>query len=378
VDLSLSEEDSALFDAAKEFVSRECPAYDVTQWFKRGDTVRPELYEKMGSAGWLGMMAPESTGGGGSTALQAGLVFEALGEAPVPGPLASSGLIVPLLLSELGTPGQRERYMPGLCSGSDLWALGVADREAGWGSETVETEATRTANGLVLNGVKRVVHEAGDTRYLLCGARLDGRTVLAVVDLRSPGVVVRPHVGFLAGLWEVTLEDVEVESPGVLGDVERDSWSALEGVLHLAMPVLAAYYAGACKRILDFTIDYTNERMVYGQYIGRFQRVQDHVVEVANAADAAKWITYEALSEMDKAGVAVPGAAHECYAVATESYVEACNFSHMVFAGPGTDYDHPLMAHSVNARMHYTFLGGPDYHKARMMDYLYPILGSPG
>jgi hypothetical protein len=44
----------------------------------------------------------------------------------------------------------------------------------------------------------------------------------------------------------------------------------------------------------------------------------------------------------------------------------------MVFAGPGTDYGHPLMAHSVLAHTLYQYLGTPAHHKRLMMDVLFP------
>jgi hypothetical protein len=63
---------------------------------------------------------------------------------------------------------------------------------------------------------------------------------------------------------------------------------------------------------------------------------------------------------------------HQAKAVASEAYYQSCNFSHMVFAGPGTDYKHPLMAHSVLAHSLYQYLGTPLYHKRAMVDALYP------
>jgi hypothetical protein len=44
----------------------------------------------------------------------------------------------------------------------------------------------------------------------------------------------------------------------------------------------------------------------------------------------------------------------------------------MVYAGPGTDYQHPLMAHSVMAHTLYQYLGTPQHHKRKMMDILHP------
>ena len=44
----------------------------------------------------------------------------------------------------------------------------------------------------------------------------------------------------------------------------------------------------------------------------------------------------------------------------------------MVFAGAGTDYKHPLMAHSVLAHALYQYLGTPLFHKRAMIDAMYP------
>ena len=44
----------------------------------------------------------------------------------------------------------------------------------------------------------------------------------------------------------------------------------------------------------------------------------------------------------------------------------------MVFAGPGTDYLHPLVGHMIQSRSLYQYLGNPLYHKRKMMDYLFP------
>ena len=47
------------------------------------------------------------------------------------------------------------------------------------------------------------------------------------------------------------------------------------------------------------TLDYSNTRVQFGLPIGRFQRVQDHVIHIVNQLDAARWTTYEALWKLD-------------------------------------------------------------------------------
>jgi alkylation response protein AidB-like acyl-CoA dehydrogenase len=124
--------------------------------------------------------------------------------------------------------------------------------------------------------------------------------------------------------------------------------------------------------IFDFTAEYTRTRVVFGQPIGRFQRVQDHCVDLSIHLDAARHVTYETLWQLDS-GLPATASSHEAKAVASEAYYQVCNFAHMVFARPGTDYQHPLMAHSVMAHTLYQYLGTPLHHKRKMMDALYPI-----
>ena len=145
----------------------------------------------------------------------------------------------------------------------------------------------------------------------------------------------------------------------------------LEVALEKALPILCAYEVGASQEVFDFTCEYTRTRVVFGQPIGRFQRVQDHCVDISNYLDAARWATYETLWMLDS-GMPARAAVHEAKAVASEGYYQATNYAHMVWAGPGTDYGHPMMAHSVLAHTLYQYLGTPAHHKRLMMDALYP------
>ena len=66
-------------------------------------------------------------------------------------------------------------------------------------------------------------------------------------------------------------------------------------------------------------------------------------------------------------------AVHEAKAVASDAYYQVCNYANMVFAGPGTSLDHPLVPHTVTSRTLYQFLGDPNYHKEKMMNALFPL-----
>jgi alkylation response protein AidB-like acyl-CoA dehydrogenase len=223
----------------------------------------------------------------------------------------------------------------------------------------------------VLDGAKRFVYDAHGANSFICAARMDdGQITLIVVDRQSRGVSVAPQVGFMASVCEVRFDRVQVTNSNMLGEA-GGGWQTIDRALEKALPILCAYKVGACQEIFDFTAEYTRNRVVFGQPIGRFQRVQDHCVDLSIHLDAARYLTYETLWMLDS-GLPATASVHEAKAVASEAYYQACSFAHMVFAGPGTDYQHPLMAHSVLAHTLYQYLGTPLHHKRTMMEILYP------
>jgi alkylation response protein AidB-like acyl-CoA dehydrogenase len=371
MDLKLTETQTMLSQTAADFIKAEAPSTEITRWFKEKNTYVPELFKKAADLGWLGMIVPEEYGGSDVSLTDCAVLYEGMGHAPLPGPFFSSGVFSTLILIEGGSSAQKERLLPKIASGDAIVVPAITDKSVRWGPEAVETSLIPDRDGFVLQGTKQFVLDGEAASTFICAARTaNGESTLVIVDRNAPGVKVSRIEGFMVSVATVSLDGVHVTADDLIGDV-GSGWELLDSVLVRALPILAAYQVGACQEIFDFTNDYTRTRVVFGQPIGRFQRVQDHCVDISIHLDAARWVTYEALWLLDSGAHAV-AQAHETKAVASEAYYEACNFSHMVHAGPGTDYDHPLMAHSVMAHTLFQYLGTPQQHKRKMMDALYP------
>ena len=74
---------------------------------------------------------------------------------------------------------------------------------------------------------------------------------------------------------------------------------SLDDALATARVVTAAYQVGGMLEMLDMSVAHSNTRIQFGTPIGRFQRVQDHIIRLLNAMDAARWATYEAAWAID-------------------------------------------------------------------------------
>jgi len=317
------------------------------------------------------MTVPDEFGGGGSSATDCAVVFEELGRGPLPGPYFSCGVLAAQLFLEGGSAAQQKSWLPKICDGSAIVIPALSDDPIQFGPKSVQTRAIKSASGFTLSGTKRYVQDGDAASQFICAARSDsGDVVLALVDRNAPGVSVKPVFGFMIGAAEVSFDNVAVGANALIGAADS-GWPVLEAALTKALPILCAYQVGGCQEIFEMTNEYTRTRVVFGQPIGRFQRVQDHCVDISIHLDGARWITYETLWKIDSAFAATAGA-HQSKAVASEAYYQSCHFAHMVFAGAGTDYKHPLMAHSVLAHALYQYLGTPLFHKRAMIDAMYP------
>ncbi len=373
MDLSLTEQQQLLQATASDFVRHEAPGSRAAEWAKQGVAFVPELWRQASEMGWLGMVTPVEYGGAGASLTDAAVVFQELGRAPLPGPFFTSGVLAPLLLQEGGTEAQQDRYLPPLAQGRHIATVALQEPFPKYGPEWIQLRADRRNGGFVLDGTKLWVLGAEQADTLICAARTsegenptDGITLL-LVDRSAPGVSVRAIEGFMSGACEVVFSGVEAPASSVLGETGR-GWEVLERATLKAIPVLCAYQVGGCQEVFDFTAEYTRTRVVFSQPIGRFQRVQDHVVELSLHMDAARWTTNEALWKVDTNRPDAKGSVHLAKAMASEGYARACDNSLEVHAGVGTDRSHPLYPHLIQSRTLYPFLGDPRYHKRRMAD----------
>ncbi len=374
MDLRLTETQSMFKKVASDFVRAEAPSHVLTQWFLKRETSQIDLYRKAAGLGWLGMVIPERYGGADTSFTDCAVVFEELGRGPLPGPFFSSGVLGALLVLEGASQPQKESLLPAICSGKSIVIAAITEKGAHWGPESVEARLTKTSGGFVLDGTKRFVFDAEAATGFICAARTDdGGIALVAADRQTAGISITPQVGYLASVAEVRFDRVQVAPSNILGEAGA-GWQILDRAMAKAIPILCAYQVGACQEIFDFTAEYTRTRVAFGQPIGRFQRVQDHCVDLSIHLDAARYVTYETLWKLDS-GLPAGASIHEAKAVASDAYYQVCNFAHMVWAGPGTDYQHPMMAHSVMAHTLYQYLGTPLHHKRKMMDLLYPREG---
>jgi alkylation response protein AidB-like acyl-CoA dehydrogenase len=372
MDLSLTESQEMLKTATRSFLEREVPTDAIVGLQRTGADPPPALWRKAADLGWPGILVPSEYGGSGENLSTAAVLYEELGRGPVPGPFWSSGALGALIVMEGATDEQRRQILPAVARGERVLAEAITEPGTSWGAAGITMAPLRQDGGYVLDGTKLFVSDATAATDLLVAVRTgdDPSDVsLLRVDARARGVAMRRLPGFLWGQCEVTFDGVEVPASDLLGGRERHGWEAMTQALERALPLLCAYIVGGCQAVFEKSVAHTRNRVQFGVPIGRFQRVQDHVVRLVNHLDSARWATWEALWKLDTERPAA-ASVHLAKAVASEAYLEACNAAHEIHAGMGVLMEYGLAAHTQMSRTLYAYLGDPRWHKRRMADAL--------
>lgn len=375
LNLALTETEEMLKTAALDFMKKDAPN-KVVQNLQNSDTgYTDELWRKAVEMGWLGIIILEKYGGTESSLTSAGVLFEALGTGPLPGPYFSSGILGSSIILETGTEEQKQSVLPAIAHGKQILTLALTEPTYSWEPAAIQTTAISKNGNFVLNGVKLFTLDAQAATHLIVAAQTAKRTdptkgiSFFLVDAKSSGVQMRRLPGFFAGhTFEVKLDSVKVPRSAMLGE-KNEGWAGLKRAIDKVIPILCAYKVGGCQALVDMTIEYSKTRVQFGQAIGRFQRVQDMIIEMVNQRDAARWTTYEALWKLDTQRPAAESI-HVAKAVASQAYWECCTLAHRVFSGISYSKEHPAAFHTRASRSLYSFLGEPAYHRQQLAQLL--------
>jgi alkylation response protein AidB-like acyl-CoA dehydrogenase len=366
MDLSLNETQQLIQESARDFVKGDCSRDALLKLDRNPRAVMDGLWQKMAQLGWTGMAIPEQYDGTGNSATDVAVLCEELGAGPVPGPLFSSAILCARILLEGASDSQKQAWLPKIADGSRVFALAATEAQYGWTQERIRLTAKTEGRDHVLSGTKLFVYDAMFATDLLVLARTQAGSGLSLlrVDANAAGVGIRNLDGFLSGLSEVSFDNVRVGANDLVGAAGA-AWATLERATLATIPALCAYKVGGCRAVFELSASYSRERSQFGQTIGRFQRVQDHIIHIVNFLDAARWTTYEALWKIDS-GLDAASSVHIAKSVASESYMRACDFAHEVHAGIGVMREYGLTLHTKASRSLYHCLGSPKLHRRRL------------
>lgn len=221
----------------RDFLERADFTPQVDSW---GSAFDADFSAALGAAGFLGMTWPKEYGGHELSSFDRFVVNEELlaAGAPVAAHWFADRQVGPSLLRH-GTPEQKQRFLPGMASGTTFAAIGLSEPEAGSDLAAVRTKATEVEGGWSLTGQKVWTSWAHKSDFIVVLARTapateDRHAGLSqlIVELPAEGVTVRPltQISGEAHFNEVFFDEVFVPTERILGQV-GSGWSQITGEL---------------------------------------------------------------------------------------------------------------------------------------------------
>jgi long-chain-acyl-CoA dehydrogenase len=274
------EDHEAFRSSVREFLDREVVP-DLEQHAEEKSLPR-EFWVEAGKQGFLGLEIPEQYGGSeaGDYRFNAVLMEElAKVNMTLPSCVGIHADIVAPYLVHLTTEEQRQRWLPGFCSGETLTGIGMTEPSGGSDLAGLKTTAVKDGDGWVINGSKTFITNGYSADLIVVAARTSpekkakGITLFGV-DTSLEGYsrgrkldkVGQPE----SDTAELFFEDVRVSDEDVIGEVDN-------GFIHM-MTFLPQERLGCsitnlahAAQILDETIQYCKDRKAFGQSIGQFQ-----------------------------------------------------------------------------------------------------------
>lgn len=398
VDLSLSTEQLALQQLAREFTEKEItPRASELDAIPNPVGVFPwDIYTQGNKLGFNKITIPAEYGGLGLGEMEAVIVIEELsvGDGGIGTTYFVHNALVYWVLGS-GTEEQARKYLTECATDpEDRYFISVGDTEHGRSGDgtprnyrpsppmtladfqTAEiippakrrertTVARREGDNWVINGMKRFITTAGQNKLYLITATTDPdvpdvqATQIFFVPANTPGVSIghiEDKMGQrLAQNAEVVLENVVVPDSqrapkGIAGAVSRgNSLNTL----------CAAVFVGIARRAFEEAVAYARERYKGGTKIIHHQAVQRMLVDMVIGIKTARLLTWQAAWEDDNGCPAAGAGMAKVYA--SEMAVKATNDAMQVFGGYGFMRDFPIEKLVRDARL------GPIYDATNEM-----------
>ncbi len=319
-----------------------------------------DLWMAIGKNGYLGINIPEEFGGGGGGIGDIAAVCEELAAQGCPLlMMVVSPAICGTVISRFGTQEQKQRWLPGICDGTQTMAFAITEPDAGTNSHNISTTGRRDGDEWVLNGRKIYISGVDEAANVLVVARAeDAKTgklkpCLFVVPTDAPGLeykaipmeIVSPEQQF-----QVFIDDVRLPADALVGDEDAGLIQLFAG-LNPERIMAASFSTGLARYALDKAVAYVKEREVFGVPIGSHQGLAHPLAQSKIEIELARLMTQKAAALYDAGDDMGAGeAANMAKYAAAEAACDAADRAVQAHGGNGITQEYGVAGLLVAAR----------------------------
>ena len=361
---SIFREDHEMFrETARRFFERECVPRQA-EWDEAGKVDR-QTWLKAGREGLLCSMVPAVYGGGGGDFGHATVINEEMHRAGVSG--VSFGLhsdIIAMYIVRFGTEEQKHRWLPSICSGETILALGMTEPGSGSDLKAARTTAVRDGDEYVINGSKTFISSGLNCDMVLVACKTDptaGSKGISLIMVETSREGFRrgrklDKVGQRASdTAEMFFDDVRVPVDNLLGE-EGKGFAYMMQELPQERLGIAIYAAIRLERLLEQTIEYVKDRKAFGGTVWDFQNTKFKLADAKAASVAVRTMVDYYISEHMRRKLTVEEAAI-AKLFATETLWKHLDDMVQLHGGYGYMLEYPVARAFVDMRVSRVFGG---------------------
>ena len=265
-----------------------------------------ELVKEMGTTGLFGMYLPQQYGGQNADYLSYIIAVEEISriDSSMGATLAAHNSLGIGPIYEFGSEAQKQKYLPGLCTGERLWAFGLTEENAGSDAKGVETIAETENNSFRINGHKKFITNggselaAGSTIVAVTDKNEDKKEYTAIlVDREAPGFVREPMKRKL--VWRAAdnamlyFNDCRVPIVNQLGE-KGQGLKVMLKTLDSGRLSIAAIGLGLTQGAFEMAKKYAKQRKQFGETLDGFQVISFKLADMALKIENARNTLYNA------------------------------------------------------------------------------------
>ena len=366
LDNQLNEDDRMLRDAAAQFAQNELQPLIVDAY--REATVNPSLFPKMGEAGLLGATIPEEYGGLGASYTAYGLIAREVErvDSGYRSMMSVQSSLVIYPIHAYGSDAQRQKFLPGLCSGALIGCFGLTEPDAGSDPAGMKTRAEKTATGYRLTGSKMWISNAPIADVFVVWAKSEdhGGKIRGFILEKGMTGLSAPKIGGKLSLrasvtGEIVMDGVEVGEDALLPNVE--GLKGPFGCLNRARYGIAWGVMGAAEFCLHAALQYGLDRKQFNKPLAQTQLFQKKLADMQTEISLGLQSAFR-LGQMMDDGTASPELISLMKRNNCGKALDIARVSRDMHGGNGIAEGFQIMRHAANLETVNTYEGTHDVH----------------
>ena len=342
---------------ARRFIAKEIlPHY--AGWEDAGIVPR-EVWRLAGEIGLLCPTIPEEYGGPGGDFLHGAVIIEEMAFAGAMAPTfyLQSEIVAPYIL-HFGTEDQKSRWLPGMVDGTIISAVGMSEPSGGSDLQNLRTSARRDGDDWVLNGQKVFITNGFSADVVVVACRTNDRpgakgVSLLLVETDRPGFQRGRRLEKIGCRAQDTAElffsDVRVPAGNLLGEEGRGFYHLMTELAQERL-VQAIRAVASSEAALQWTVDYTRDREMFGGRLADFQNTQFTLAQLHSEVLAQR-VFVDRCMQLHTAGELDALDAAKAKLITTQLQGRVMDECLQLFGGWGYMLEYPIARAFADARM---------------------------